>query len=136
MDVSVWNLVLFIPLLPFVTIVVNRSSGHWTAIISDSDCPIVDVAVFAMDEEPPELAANPIATEPLPPASGEAPEVTVTLAESDASAENAFAFSLLTESVFVLEKPVSIMTEAPCVLLATRRHKPRMVLSGAKSGAT
>jgi len=112
------------------------SSGHWTVIISFFDCPIVEAAVLAMDDEPPEV------TDPATVAVADAffsagpfptDADTVTAADAVAVAENCDADSLVVDSLYLLLKPVSILIEAPCVLLATRRQKPRMILSTAAS---
>ena len=108
------------------------SSGHWTVIISVFDCPIVEAAVLAMDDEPPEVTDPPT----VAVADAEAPAdsaATVTAADAEAVAENCDADSLVVDSLYLLLKPVSILIEAPCVLLATRRQKPRMILSTAAS---
>jgi len=108
------------------------SSGHWTVIISVFDWPIVEAAVLAMDDEPPEVTDPPT----VAVADAEAPAdsaATVTAADAEVVAENCDADSLVVESLYLLLKPVSILIEAPCVLLATRRQKPRMILSTAAS---
>jgi len=109
------------------------SSGHWTVIISFFDCPIVEAAVLAMDDEPPEVtdpATEAVADADCPDS---ASADTVTAADAVAVAENCDADSLVVDSLYLLLKPVSILIEAPCVLLATRRQKPRMILSTAAS---
>jgi len=101
-------------------------------IISVFDWPIVEAAVLAMDDEPPEVTDPPT----VAVADAEAPAdsaATVTAADAEAVAENCDADSLVVDSLYLLLKPVSILIEAPCVLLATRRQKPRMILSTAAS---
>jgi len=111
------------------------SSGHWTLIISVFDCDNAEAALSAAADAPPEeeeYDAVPAAL--APPESSEALAATST--ETETSVENDFVFSLLTEFSVALVKPVSIATEVPCVLLVTRRQKPRMVLSVAATAGT
>jgi len=110
--------------------VVICSSGHWTVISSFFDCDNAEAAVLAMDDEPPAVTepATVAVAEALAPADSAA---TVTAAEAVAVEENCDAASLVVDSLYLLLKPVSILIAAPCVLLATRRQKPRMVLSTA-----
>lgn len=112
-----------------------RSSGHWTEIISVFDCPIVEATVLATDEEPPAVTESPTSTFFSAFVPGAIGADTVLLAETDTSVENDFSSDLVVESEFELVKPVCILTEAPCVLLATRRQKPRMVVSAGESAA-
>jgi len=132
------NAVLLGAAVSFVTRVDICSSGHTTEIICFFDCPMVAAIVLAMDDEPPAVAdASAVAvalTSTLTfTGSGIGTGIdaeTVVLAECDAVEENDRSLSLLVDSVFLLLKPVSILKEAPCVLLATMRQKPRMVVSG------
>jgi len=117
---------------PVVATVDMCSSGHWTLIISVFDCDNAEAALSAAADAPPEeeeYDAVPAALAP-PEALAE------TSTETETSVENDFVFSLLTEFSVALVKPVSIATEVPCVLLVTRRQKPRMVLSVAATAGT
>jgi len=124
-----------VELVPCCTIVDMDSSGHWTVIVSAFDCPIVAAIVLAIEEEPPAETESPtdFVVEAPGPTGGFAP--TFELAVIDTSAENDFSSDLVVESLFELLKPVCSLTEAPCVLLATMRQKPRIVLSCDASGA-
>merc|ERR1719265_2159697 len=106
------------------------SSGHWTVIIWFFDCPIAEAAVLAMDDEPPAVT-EPETVALIEPSAPPPDAFTSTDAEAVAVAENCDAVSLVVDSLYLLLNPVSILMEAPCVLLATRRQKPRMVLSTA-----
>jgi len=118
---------------PVVAIVDMCSSGHWTLIISVFDCDNAEAALSAAADVLPEEEEYDAVAAALGPFSESFPS---TSTETETSVENDFVFSLLTEFSVELVKPVSIATEVPCVLLVTRRQKPRMVLSVAATAGT
>jgi len=103
-------------------------------VISVLDCAIAEAALFAMENEPPEEEETPAVAVPATEAFPGPLALAETSAEAEIPVENDLVADLLTEVSFALVKPVSIATEAPCVLLATRRQKPLMVLSGCVDG--